>query len=187
MDKSFLTCKPDVLLLTHDHLDHTDPETLQHFLGDDTQVLVLASYNAWQRARQFGGLNNNYVMFNAGTLWSCGPVQLQAVYAEHSDLSAIGIVLQAEGKKWYITGDTLYNEKVFASLPPDIDYVFLPVNGRGNNMNMADAARFCARLDAVAVPLHCGLFDGLDMEQMPYKRKIVPEFYRPIPIEEAEK
>ena len=180
VDKRFLTVEPDMILLTHDHLDHTDPETLCHYLHEDSAVLVLASYNAWQTVRKLGGLRNNYTMFNRKTRWTEGNVVLEAVYAEHSDDCAIGIVLYAEGKVCYITGDTLYNDRVFADLPEKIDYVFLPVNGRGNNMNMTDADAFCRRIGAKAVPLHCGLFDDLDMHMFPYENKTVPEFYKEI-------
>ena len=30
IDESFLKIKPDVIVLTHNHLDHTDPDTLKH-------------------------------------------------------------------------------------------------------------------------------------------------------------
>lgn len=180
VDKKYLSVAPDVILLTHNHLDHTDPETLRHYLKEDTEVLVLASYNAWQTARKLGGLKNNYVTFDRKTRWTEGNVVFEAVYAEHSDDHAVGILIHAEGKIWYITGDTLYNEKVFGDLPEKVDYVFLPVNGRGNNMNMVDAAAFCRRLGAVAIPLHCGLFDRLDLNRFPYEKKIVPEFYKEI-------
>ena len=178
--KQFLRIQPDIILLTHNHLDHTDPETLCHYLRDDSKVVVLASYNAWQTARKFDGLKNNYVMFDRKTRWTEGDLVFEAVYAAHSDDHAVGILLHAEGKVWYITGDTLYNEQIFADLPDKIDYVFLPVNGRGNNMNMADAQAFCERLGAVAIPMHCGLFDDYDLHQFGYANKIVPEFYQEI-------
>ena len=181
--EEFLKIKPDIILLTHDHLDHTDPETLVHYLHEDSQVLVLASFNAWQIVRKLGGLGNNYTMFDRKTRWTEDNLVFEAVHAEHSDLHAVGIVLYAEGKTFYITGDTLYNEKVFADLPEKIDYVFLPVNGRGNNMNMADAKAFCQRIGATAIPLHCGLFDGLDLKDFPYENKIVPEFFKEIKLE----
>lgn len=134
-----------MILLTHNHLDHVDLETLAHYLGEESEVTVLASGNAWQNVRNaFGGIKNNYVQFNRGTEWTENGIRFQAVYAEHSDDKAIGIVMQAEGKTYYITGDTLYNAKIFKDLPKKIDYIFIPVNGRGNNMNFADAARFCS-------------------------------------------
>ncbi len=180
VDERFLQIKPDIIVLTHNHLDHTDPETLAHYIGEDSDILVLASENAWQNVRKTFGGRNNYVMFNRLTEWTEGELFFRAVYAEHSDLHAIGFTLTAEGKTYYITGDTLFSEKIFADLPDKIDCVFLPVNGVGNNMNFADGARFCERLGALAVPLHCGLFDELKLSDFPYKNKAVPEFYKEI-------
>ena len=181
VDDRFLQIKPDMILLTHNHLDHVDLETLAHYLGEESEVTVLASGNAWQNVRNaFGGIKNNYVQFNRGTEWTENGICFQAVYAEHSDDKAIGIVMQAEGKTYYITGDTLYNAKIFKDLPKKIDYIFIPVNGRGNNMNFADAARFCKRIKAKAIPLHCGLFDEINMEEWHYENKIVPTIYKEI-------
>lgn len=183
VDDKFLKVKPDYIILTHNHLDHTDPETLKHYLNADSKVCVLASFNAWQNVRKsFGGLQNNYVLFNRGTRWTEGELQFEAVYAEHSDDAAIGVIIRAEGKVYYITGDTLYNKKVFEDLPNEIDYVFLPVNGKGNNMNMADGKEFCEKIRATAIPLHCGLFDAIDLNDFAYEDTVVPEFYQVIEI-----
>ena len=183
VEEKFLKLKPDYIVLTHNHLDHTDPETLKYYLSADSKVCVLASYNAWQNVRKlFGGLQNNYVMFNKGTRWAEGELQFEAVYAEHSDDAAIGVILRADGKVYYITGDTLYNTKVFEDLPDDIDYIFLPVNGKGNNMNMTDGKAFCEKIGATAIPLHCGLFDTIDLHEFAYEDKVVPEFYKEIKL-----
>ena len=47
-----------------------------------------------------------------------------AVKAEHSDVDAIGFIVDDGCKKLYITGDTLYNEEIFEDLPDDIYAVF---------------------------------------------------------------
>ena len=182
VDKSFFDIKPDIIVLTHNHLDHTDPDTLKHFITQNSNMLVLASGNAWSTVRGSFGGNNNYVMFNRHSKWTEGNITFTAVKAEHSDENAIGFIMEAEGKKYYVTGDTLYNEDIFADLTEDIDYVFLPVNGRGNNMNMQDGKHFCERIGAKAVPLHCGLFDDLDMNKFGYKNKVIPKFYKEIKL-----
>ena len=179
VDERFLQVKPDVIVLTHGHLDHTDPQTLKHYLTADTKVTVLASGNAWQTVRQMGG-DHNYVMFNRHTEWTEGEILFRAVYAEHSDNCAVGVILCAEGKTLYVTGDTLYNTRIFEDLPAHIDVVFLPVNGVGNNMNFTDGVRFCNRIGATAVPMHCGLFDAIDPADFPYENKIVPRFFEEI-------
>lgn len=181
VDERFLSVTPDILVLTHNHLDHTDPETLMHYLGENTSVCVLASENAYLNVRKrFGGLKNNYVRFNAGTEWTERGIRFRAVYAEHSDSHAIGVLIEAEGKVYYITGDTLYNARILLELPDHIDYVFIPVNGVGNNMNMTDAKRFCEKIGAPAVPMHCGLFDDKDPNDFAYEKKIIPNFYKEI-------
>ena len=80
VDDRFLQIKPDMILLTHNHLDHVDLETLAHYLGEESEVTVLASGNAWQNVRNaFGGIKNNYVLFNRGTEWTENGIRFQAV------------------------------------------------------------------------------------------------------------
>ena len=183
VDEKFFSIKPDVIVLTHNHLDHTDPETLKRYLSDNSSITVLASHNAWNAVRnEFGGINNNYVSFNNGSIWTEKGIVFEAVYAEHSDNYAIGVIITYKDKTYYVTGDTLYNKKVLVSLDKKIDYVFLPVNGMGNNMNMVDAKSFCEHLNAVAIPMHCGLFDDIDLNDFEYENKVVPKFYENIDI-----
>ena len=179
VDESFLKISPDIIVLTHNHLDHTDPETLKHYLGENTNVLVLASGNAWQNVRKIGG-SNNYVQFNRGVVWSEENIKFTAVKANHSDNCAIGVIINAEGKNYYITGDTLYDKEIFSDIEEKIDVVFLPVNGKGNNMNMTDGKSFCEKLGAVAVPIHCGLFDNINLGDFKYQRTIIPVIYKEI-------
>ncbi|MBE6568200.1 MAG: MBL fold metallo-hydrolase [Ruminococcaceae bacterium] len=174
--------KPDVMIFTHRHLDHYDPKTVEHFITPDTAVTVLAPTSVWEEIRKTGG-ENNYVLFNRGTSWTEKGVRFTAVKAEHSDPSPIGVMIEAEDKKYYVTGDTLYNEEIFEDVPKDIYAVFLPVNGVGNNMNMEDAKRFCERVAPLyAVPLHCGMFDSIDMNAFAYENKIVPVIYEEVKI-----
>lgn len=183
VDERFFSVKPDVMIFTHDHLDHYDPETAPRFITADTGITVLAPVSAYTKALALGGLNNNYVRFDRHTEWTQGGVRFTAVKAAHSDPEAIGVLIEAEGNTYYITGDTLYNSDIFADLPESIDVVFLPINGVGNNMNMEDAARFAARTGAKqVVPLHVGLFDGLSAHDFDCPNKVVPEFYKEIKL-----
>ena len=183
VDESFLKIRPDVIVITHNHLDHLDKETLKYYLTEDANCLVLAPNGGWQELRKFGG-NSNYVLFNNGTTWTEGNITFTAVKAEHSDPYAIGVIISAEGKNYYITGDTLYNEQVFESLPSvELEAVFLPVNGVGNNMNMADATKFAKRVNAkYTVPFHIGMFDDLTAKDFECENKVVPKIFGMIRI-----
>lgn len=180
LDERFLTINPDVIILTHEHADHTDPESLAHFLPGTGNVLVLAGVNAWHKVRTFGG-NNNYVCFPPGTRWTWENITFSAVKAAHSDSEAIGVIVDDGSRKFYFTGDTLYNEEIFSSLPDALFAVFLPINGRGNNMNAADAAAFALRTGAkYSVPMHFGMFDEIDPVIFPAKNRIIPKVYQRI-------
>ncbi len=182
VDARFLELKPDIIVCTHNHADHMDKETLGRYLSENSEILVLAPYSAWKEIREFGGLKNNYVMFNVGTEWTEDNVSFQAVKAEHSDPYAIGVILSSEGENYYVTGDTLYNQEIFESLPKrSFEMVFLPINGKGNNMNCADAQRFMRKLEAkYAVPVHIGMFDEMTADDFQYEGKIIPKIYKEI-------
>lgn len=174
--------KPDVMIFTHNHLDHYDPETVCRFITVNSSVTVLAPSSVWSDVRRIGG-DNNYVMFNRGTEWTQNGIKFIAVRAEHSDDFAIGVIIDNGGKKYYITGDTLYNEQIFDDIPDDIHALFLPVNGVGNNMNMEDARRFSERVNPqLVVPMHCGMFDNIDMNRFACENKIVPKIYEKIEV-----
>lgn len=182
VDARFLDLKPDVLLFTHDHLDHYDPETAEHYLTKGGSMTVLCPGTCWQKARTCGG-DHNYVLFDSGTQWTEKGVRFTAVPAVHSDPYAIGVVISGEGKYFYITGDTLYSSAILRVLPEKIDVVFLPVNGVGNNMNMTDAARFATDCGAkTAIPIHWGMFDQLDPRAFPFERKVIPQIYAEIEL-----
>lgn len=180
--KSLFDIKPDVMVFTHNHLDHYDPETAARFITVETKITVLAPTSVWSDVRRVGE-DNNYVLFNRHTEWTERGICFTAVKAEHSDSSAIGVIIDDGCRKYYVTGDTLYNEEIFSGLPDDIYAVFLPVNGVGNNMNMADAARFAKRVGAKkTVPIHTGMFDEIDVMDFKCENRVIPVIYKEIEI-----
>ena len=182
VDESLFEIKPDVMIFTHNHLDHYDPETVCRFISADTNIVVLSPASVWQEVRKIGG-GNNYIQFNRHTVWTENGIKFTAVKAEHSDISSIGVIIDDGDKKYYVTGDTLYNEKIFGDIPNDIYAVFLPVNGVGNNMNMTDAARFAKRINAErTVPMHIGMFDEITADEFDCENKIIANIYEEIKL-----
>ena len=177
-DTSLLDGKYDVLVCTHDHMDHTDPESYVPILNNNPEITAISPYNSFKILLEWGR-GPNFVMFNNGTTWTEKDVIFKAVKAEHSDLAAIGVIIENEGKKVYFTGDTLYNEEIFKCLPDDIDYCIMPVNGKGNNMNMVDAKKFAERVGAKHnVPVHVGLFDDMKPEDFECPNRTIFELYK---------
>lgn len=184
IDKSCFDIEPDLLLITHNHLDHYDPESAPVFLAKEKPITVLGPTSVWNEARKNGG-NHNYVEFNAGTEWTEKGLRFTAVRAVHSDHCAIGFVIEelCSGERAYITGDTLYSSALLDGLPSGLDVIFLPINGAGNNMNATDAARLARESGArVAVPIHFGMLDDLDASGFDYPNAVIPEIYKEIKI-----
>lgn len=182
-DESYFNAAPDVILLTHSHIDHTDKETLERILkGCPSPALVLASGSAYEIAKTLGG-DHNYVLMAPHSVWSDKGVTFYAVHAEHSDRDAIGFIIDDGKQTFYISGDTLYNYDVIddvLDLAPDgVDFAFLPINGRGNNMNARDAADFAYEIGAkCAIPVHFGLTDDVTPDEFDFEDRIILEPFK---------
>lgn len=179
-DMTFLNKEPDVILITHDHLDHLDPETIEALISKSKKpITFIAPYNAYKKLSEYGG-EHNYVMLNPHSVWSEKGITFYAVHAEHSDRTAVGFILDDGEKTYYISGDTLYNydviDEVLELVEDGVDYAFLPINGKGNNMNAKDAADFAYEICAKrAVPLHYGLFDDINPDDFDFDDVLILE------------
>ena len=182
-DESFFDASPDVILLTHSHIDHTDLKTLERVLGGcKSPALVLASESAYEMVSGLGG-DHNYVLMAPHSVWSERGVTFYAVHAEHSDRAAVGFIIDDGKQTFYISGDTVYNYDVIddvLDLAPDgVDYAFLPINGKGNNMNARDAADFAYEIGVkCAIPVHFGLTDDLTSDEFDFDDRLILEAYK---------
>lgn len=182
LDESWFELKPDMMIFTHSHMDHYDPETVARFITKESKMIVLSPGSVWPEVRKIGG-KNNYVLFDRHTVWSEFGLEFTAVKAQHSDSLAIGVIIDDGSKKYYVTGDTLFSREIFMDLPGNIYAIFLPINGTGNNMNMADAEKFAHLVDAKKViPIHWGMFDELDPNKFRLENKIIPAIYKEIDL-----
>jgi len=152
--------KADLILITHEHRDHLDPEALQHICTEKT-TLILTELCAQQRA---GGT----VMKNGDTLVVDG-IKIEAVPAYnlvhtrengqpfHPQGHGNGYVLTFGDLRLYIAGDSEDIPEMGAL--KDITVAFLPVN-LPYTMTPEMAAK-AARLfkPAILYPYHTGSTD----------------------------
>ena len=182
-DESYLKASPDVILITHDHIDHLDMASLKPILDNcASPALVMAGEAAYNKLVTLGG-EHNYVLLAPHSVWSERGVTFYSVRAEHSDRSAVGFIIDDGEQTYYVSGDTLYNYDVIddvLDLAPDgVDYAFLPINGRGNNMNGHDAADFAYEIGAkCAIPVHYGLTDDLTPDEFDFDDSLILEPYK---------
>lgn len=183
IDDSFLKIKPDYILISHCHLDHYDKETLKYYLknGDDVSVICPSSVfydikSIWEKPK--------YILLKEGSKYHESFFDVLGIKCKHSDPFAIGFLLTIENKKLYFTGDTLFDESIFNSKEIfDVDFLALPINGVGNNMNINEASIFATRLNAkIAIPIHYGMFDTIDPNKFEYPNKKILKIYQSLNI-----
>ncbi len=191
LNKKFFRVKPDIIVLTNSHPDHTDITTLTSYLRKSKKPVTLlcseSSYAKVEDAKIKGRYNN--VMFCEGSEWTLDNLRITAVKAQTDDKSAIGITVSdaQTGKVYYVAGDTLYNKYVIESVPKSPDVSFIPINGEDGCMNMTDAARFASAIDSqITVPVHFGMFDLVDPREFHVGNKMIPKIYRILDFDSME-
>ena len=145
--------KCDAVICTHNHLDHLDPDTVKKL---DSNLLFITTGDGKQELMKMG--KTNVTAINIDESIRVGDFEITAVFADHT-VEAFGVIVKAENKTLYFSGDTLYNEKQFeiAKYAPDI--TFICINGRLGNMNAEEALTVAKKIGAkVNIPNHYDMF-----------------------------
>jgi len=171
----------DLVLCTHDHMDHADPETLTgiakaapgcHFAGPRLSTRIMERVPIPR---------TQITVLNEGTPFRFQELMIEPVAASHEDYESdaegfhrfLGYLLHWRGITLYHSGDTISTPRLFESLKTHaIDIGFLPINGRSahrrkfdiiGNMDSAEAVQFAGWLAArkgfnLLVPTHYDLY-----------------------------
>lgn len=143
----------DVVICTHNHLDHLDPDTIKYI---NNEQFFLTTNEGKIELKKWG--KTNVIALNTDASITVGDFEITAVFADHA-VEAFGLIVKAENKTLYFSGDTLYNEKLFeiAKYKPDI--TFICINGRLGNMNVNEALITAKRIGAkINIPNHYDMF-----------------------------
>ena len=145
--------KSDAVICTHDHLDHLDTGAVPDMPAD---TFFIATYEGCDTLGRLGRHNHRAV--REGDELTVGGIHVQIVYANHT-CEAFGVILSCDGIRLYISGDTLYDEKLFgiAQYKPDITCIC--INGRMGNMNVGEAVVTAKKIGArLNIPDHYDMF-----------------------------
>ena len=130
----------DLVLVTHQHFDHTATDKMPHAPG----CVVWQNMDAHPDPSTY--LTRTF-----------GDVTVEAVEAyndKHPKDDCVGYVVSADGLVLYFAGDTSTTAQMSTFAARGIDYAFLPGDGI-YNMDVAEAARCAARIGARHnVPIH---------------------------------
>jgi L-ascorbate metabolism protein UlaG (beta-lactamase superfamily) len=156
--------QPDLVIATHWHEDHLDPEGLP-ILARRTKTEFLCPPSC--RSRLLGWLvpGARVTAITEGQTHTFRDVKITAMAARHlagipgwEVPDAIGLLIETEGLRIYHTGDTEYDLRLralaFDSARP-IDAMLTVINGAGGNMNAYEAALLAWHIrPKVVIPMH---------------------------------
>ncbi|MBO5440192.1 MAG: MBL fold metallo-hydrolase [Clostridia bacterium] len=185
LNKKLFRVKPDALIITNSHSDHADIETIERISKhrkNRKKLTVLSCKSVFDELVNIPTVcQANHIMLEAGSEWTIDNINICAVPAKTDDKSAFGVIITdfEDNKKYYVTGDTLYNKYVIQQIPNDIYATFLPINGEYGSMNLTDAKRFAKAINSnFYVPVHFGMFDKINPKLFDIDNSIIPSAYK---------
>ncbi len=168
----------DVVLVTHDHGDHLDPDTLLPISRNNPDCRLVVPSSAMEAALGAGLPRSQLLPIEAFQSLVIGALRVSAIPSAHEELAIddhgralfLGYVFEIEGLRLYHSGDCTPYPGLLDNLSPfRIDIGLLPVNGRDTqrrsqgilgNFHLAEAMAVAEQADfGYCLGHHFGLFD----------------------------
>ena len=151
--------KPDLLLISHDHMDHLDPEGIPQILEMYPECRYLSSAGAYKHLAELGAAERFSTLLAPGNKFQYNDFTVSWLPAFHSDPAACGFLIEVENKRIIITGDTIFESGLFVPELNNADLLLICINGKLGNMNDVEALEYVKRTrPETALPMHIGLF-----------------------------
>jgi L-ascorbate 6-phosphate lactonase len=140
----------DLWIVTHDHLDHLDPETIRRY-PHSHHTRFVAPRLAARKLESIGVPRAQIHILHAGEEWSEPSVGVRGVFALPTGadvLDTTGYLLTfANGRTVYHTSDTAYTPLLLEAAPGAIEVMLVPINGKWSNLNVEQAVELTAAVD----------------------------------------
>lgn len=148
--------KPDFVLCSHDHLDHTDPETLPliHAYSD---AIFYGPKSSIAHMRTMKFEESRMVEISDQSEINLGGCRIVPRRTFHTD-DSLGFLIYQGTTTIYFTGDTSFDESLDFLSDLSIDILIACVNGKYGNLTISEACQLALRCKAkLFVPMHYGL------------------------------
>jgi len=173
----------DFYFISHEHLDHLDPQTVTKISAASSQALfvcprphihILTELGISEKRTIPAEAYSKIILQSAG-----GDIQVIPVPEKHEEYNLIdgfhgtlGYVVKNENLKFYYAGDTVADTKLAEDLKKygKMDIMFVPINGHDwmrfhndimGNMNYREALDLCHYVGTdMVVPMHYDLFEN---------------------------
>lgn len=154
--------KADIFIVTHDHLDHLDPETIANYQHKETTTFV-APRLACEKLKQISIPDNNIMQIDSGQRKTVLGVDITGIYAvpnEPAVIDTTGYLIEfPNSRSIYHSADTGFSD-LLLDCAPNAEVVLVCINGQWGNLNVEQAAQLANRAEArYAIPHHYDLME----------------------------
>lgn len=165
------------VLLTHDHIDHTDPDTILPLSEASPNTRFVTAFTSRDTLVAAGLDASRIDVPEVGEAFEVAGARVTAIPSAHTELEHspergypyLGFVIEWNGVTIYHAGDTVIYDGLIETLSAwKIDVAFVPINGRDyfrtaqniiGNTDFREAAELAEALDfGLIVPTHYDLF-----------------------------
>ena len=137
----------DLWMVTHDHLDHLDPETVRRY-PHQSHTQFVAPRLAARKLLELGVPQGQVQRLDSGEEWTWRDVTVRGVFALPTGadvLDTTGYLLTfANGRSVYHTSDTAFTPLLLQAAPRGVDVMLVPINGKWGNLNVEQATELTA-------------------------------------------
>lgn len=149
--------KADIFIVTHDHLDHLDPETICPYVYKDSTIFI-APRLACERLKSMGIGSNNIVRIDSGQEQVVKNIKIRGIYAipnEAAVMDTTGYRIEFEnGRSVYHSSDTGFSP-LLLECAPAAEVVLVCINGLWGNLDIEEAALLANKVNPkIVIPHH---------------------------------
>lgn len=185
----------DAIFVTHDHADHTDPDTLLPILKNNPRCVVIGPQPSLDHLISEGVDDQQLRLAHAYKQETIGDLRFTTLPSAHYGLEQnettgeytyLGFVIEVDGKVIYHAGDTILYDGLVESLKKISDHYdvcCLPANGRDaereamgmiGNLHPEESLELAHKLKAgMLIPMHNDMFwvNSLDPQRLNHYAK----------------
>ncbi|MCX7820705.1 MAG: MBL fold metallo-hydrolase [Brevinematales bacterium] len=159
--------KADIILITHDHMDHLDRKSIEKIIKPETTILVPEGINVGIKGAKVATVKP----FSTNKIYGYNITPVPAYNLKKSfhpkSKGYVGYIIEISGVKIYHTGDT---ERIPEMKNIQVDIIMLPL-GQTYTMGSVEEATE-AVLDTkakIAIPIHFGMYEGTEKDASRFK------------------